>query len=135
MAREREWPGLIAWYEQAERAIPAGAYVYSDQPGFAAPLRYLSGRRAYELAARSPERIERLIALMRRKAAEGAGLYLSQQRSRTQGRSGWSVSSTVASSMLVNAKRGVPGIEAADRRRHSIAWCILNRGGAVTAED
>lgn len=80
LAREREWPGLIAWYETFEKAIPASAALYSDQPGFAAPVRFISGRRAYEMHSRNPERIGRLVALMRRKAAAGGEVfYLSQQ--------------------------------------------------------
>jgi hypothetical protein len=111
MAREREWPGLIAWYENFERALPPGADVYCDQPGFAAPLRYISGHRAYELSARSPERIAALIALMRRKAAAGREvLYLTQQPFADPAASGLAPIGAypLRSSMLVNTKRGVP---------------------------
>ena len=56
------------------------ADLYCDQPGFAAPLRFISGHRAYELPGRTAQRVEMLLALMRRKAAEGREvLYLSQQ--------------------------------------------------------
>jgi hypothetical protein len=111
MASEREWPGLIAWYERFEKAVPPEALFYCDQPGFAAPVRFISGHRAYELSARSPERIGRLVTLMRRKASEGREvLYLSQQPFEDPRAMGlvpvgsW----PLRSSMLATSRRGVP---------------------------
>lgn len=54
MAGHREWPGLVNWYDQMAARIPYGALVYSDQPGFAAPLRFMYGIQAYEVHAMSP---------------------------------------------------------------------------------
>jgi len=50
MATTREWPGLVAWVDRLSAMIPGNATVYCDQPGFAAPLRFLHGIRAYEIA-------------------------------------------------------------------------------------
>jgi hypothetical protein len=111
MAREREWPGLIAWYKQLEKAIPPDAEVYCDQPGFAAPVRFISGRRAYELNARSPERFGGLVSVMRRKAAEGQEIfYLSHRPIDDPGASGFVPVGTypLRSSMLATSRRGVP---------------------------
>jgi hypothetical protein len=111
MARGREWPGLIAWYERLEAALPRDAEIYCDQPGFAAPLRFLSGRRAYELQSPSAERVARLIALMRAKAAAGRQvLYLSQRR--VEGAAAAGLVGVGAyplrSSVLAVVRRGVP---------------------------
>lgn len=111
MASGREWPGLIAWYEQFEQTVPEGAVVYSDQAGFAAPLRFISGHRSYELPVRTAQRIELLIALMRRKAAGGREiLYLSQQPFENPSARGLVPlgSYPLRSSMLPNGRRGVP---------------------------
>ena len=111
MAGEREWPGLIAWYERLEKSVPAEALLYSDQPGFAAPLRFISGRRAYELSARSPERVGSLVTLMRRKASEGREvLYLSQQSFDDPRAIGLDPvgSHPLRSSMLATSRRGIP---------------------------
>jgi hypothetical protein len=111
MASGREWPGLIAWYERFEKEVPRDALLYCDQPGFAAPLRFISGHRAYELPGRSAERIGLLNALMRRKAAEGQEvLYLSQQPFEDPTASGLVPlgSYPLRSSILANARRGVP---------------------------
>jgi len=111
MASGREWPGLFAWYERFEKAIPAEALIYCDQPGFAAPLRFISGHRAYELPGANPERVARLITLMRRKASEGREvLYLSQRQFDRAPASGLVPlgSYPLQSSVLVSSKRGVP---------------------------
>ena len=111
MASGREWPGLIAWYEPLEKAIPRDAELYCDQPGFAAPLRFISGHRAFELPGRSPRRIEMLITMMRRRASEGREiLYLSQQPFGDPAASGLLPlgSYPLRSSMLNNARRGIP---------------------------
>lgn len=111
MASGREWPGLIAWYEQFERAVPADAEIYCDQPGFAAPLRFISGRRAFELAGRSEERSAALLALLRRKAAGGRQiLYLSQQPFGNPAQSGLVPlgSYPLRSTMITATRRGVP---------------------------
>jgi hypothetical protein len=48
MASSRDWPGLCSWYEHLLKMIPKDAIVYCDQPGFAAPLRFMYGLSAYE---------------------------------------------------------------------------------------
>jgi len=80
MAREREWPGLIGWSENLANAVPMDAELYSDQPGFAAAVRFVHGRKAYELSENRKHR-KRLLPLMRRRAAAGATvLFLTQQK-------------------------------------------------------
>ncbi|GEM_PF-1753234 len=49
MAKTREWPGLVRWYENLHKILPADALVLCDQPGFAAPLRFLHGIHAHEV--------------------------------------------------------------------------------------
>ena len=49
MASHRDWPGLEAWFRQLARQLPPDAIVFCDQPGFAAPLRFLHGVRAHEI--------------------------------------------------------------------------------------
>ena len=49
MAETREWPGLVAWYDEVAGMIPFDAIVLCDQPGFAAPLRFLHGVHAHEV--------------------------------------------------------------------------------------
>ncbi len=111
MASEREWPGLIAWYERLEAALPAQAELYCDQPGFAAPVRFISGRRAYELPARTTDRIAMLVEMMRRKAAAGREvLFLSQQSFADPRARGLVPIGTypLRSSMLATSRRGIP---------------------------
>lgn len=49
MMRHRDWPGMVEWFEKVSNDLPSGAMVYTDQPGFAAPLRFIWHHRAYEL--------------------------------------------------------------------------------------
>jgi len=53
MSRNREWAGAAAWFRNAAGLMPAGSCVVSDQPGFAAPLRFLHGHLAWETAKRA----------------------------------------------------------------------------------
>lgn len=78
MAGNREWPGLISWYNQLAAAIPPRARVYSDQPGFAAPLRFLYGLRAYEIRALPPDPQSALMIMMLNQSGEGPVLWLTQ---------------------------------------------------------
>ena len=49
MASSRDWPGLDHWLRGLARQIPAQSIVFCDQPGFAAPLRFLHGINAHEI--------------------------------------------------------------------------------------
>lgn len=71
LARHRDWPGLLAWVERVEQGIPPGATVFCDQPGFAAPLRYLHGHRSYELQRREPDARTKLAEVMRGRLERG----------------------------------------------------------------
>ena len=112
MARGREWPGLIAWFERFEKAVPADAVLYCDQPGLRrAAAVHLRASGVRTAGANRPERIEQLIALMRRKAADGREvLYLSQQTFENPAASGLVPlgSYPLRSTMLNTARRGVP---------------------------
>jgi hypothetical protein len=111
MAREREWPGLIDWCESFASAVPADAELYTDQGGFAAALRFVYGRRAYELAAANHNLRGRLLALMRRRAAAGGTvLFLTQQRFDDPRAAGLVPVGTfpLVSSKLDESRRGVP---------------------------
>lgn len=111
MAREREWPGLITWSRSLDAALPPGAEIYSDQRGFAAALRFVSGRRAYELSAPNPKRRERLLMLMRRRAKTGATvLFFTQEKYGDPPAVGLVPLGAypLASSILLETKRGIP---------------------------
>jgi hypothetical protein len=92
-------------------AVPKDAEIYSDQPGFAAALRFVYGRSAYELAAANPGRRGRLLALLRRRAATGTTLlFLTQQKIDDPRAAGLEPVGTfpLASSILHDSQRGVP---------------------------
>jgi hypothetical protein len=78
--RHRDWPGLMAWYDQLVPSIPAEATVFCDQPGFAAPLRYLYGRHTYELQRRSDDARDKLAEVMRSRMELGESVYLLSMR-------------------------------------------------------
>ena len=110
MAREREWPGLIGWCENLANAVPQDAELYTDQLGLAATVRFVYGRRAYQLSA-NPSRRVRSLALMRRRAAAGATvLFLTQQKFDDPQAAGLAAvgSFPLASSRLQERRRGVP---------------------------
>jgi len=111
MAREQEWPGLIGWCGSFAGVVPADAELYSDQSGFAAAMRFIHGRRAYELAAPNPERNSRLLTMMRRRAATGATVLFLTQRKIDDPRAAGLVpvgAYPFASSRLRESRRGVP---------------------------
>lgn len=64
MMRMNEWPGLIRWFDRVAEALPADAVIYCDQPGFAAPLRFIYGKRSFELQVRGPGSREKLLDIM-----------------------------------------------------------------------
>jgi hypothetical protein len=76
MASHREWPGLIRWYDRLADSIPSDARVYSSQTGFAAPLRFLHGKRAYELSASFQNRPGDALAMLQDEARKGVVLWL-----------------------------------------------------------
>jgi hypothetical protein len=77
MAALRDWPGLADWTARVAQAIPADARVFCDQWGFAAPLRFLHGRQAYELhlAGNDPARREKLATVMTAAAKRGERVF------------------------------------------------------------
>lgn len=77
MASQRDWPGLAAWIDRVAEAVPADARLFCDQRGFAAPLRFLHGRKAYELhlSEKDPARRETLATVVRDAAARGEKTY------------------------------------------------------------
>jgi hypothetical protein len=80
IARHRGWPGLIDWVEQVRADIPAGATVFCDQPGFAAPLRYLHGVEAFELMAEDADGYARLGVIMRERMERGEVVWFLSMR-------------------------------------------------------
>ena len=75
MARYHDWPGLIAWFDRVAPQLPAEATVVCDQPGFAAPLRFLYGLHTLELRYRGEDARTRLLADLARRA-EHEPIYL-----------------------------------------------------------
>lgn len=78
LAAHREWPGLADWLDEVAAGIPRGATVYSDAPGFAAPLRFLYGIPACETGPLAPGQSRDPMGLMRMKAERQAVLWLTQ---------------------------------------------------------
>lgn len=79
LARHREWPGLTDWLDQLATSIPEGAIVYSDAPGFAAPLRFLYGIPAYEVHALHPgERRDPMAMMIHRATGQHDVFWLTQ---------------------------------------------------------
>jgi hypothetical protein len=111
MAREREWPGLVAWTRSLGAAVPPGAELYCDQPGFAAAARFVLGRNAYELAGPNERRRQRLLGLMRRRAkAGGPVFFLTQGKFDNPRAAGLEPVGPLplASSAIPGSRRGVP---------------------------
>ena len=117
-----DWPGLLAWHEDLVRHIPADAPVYCDQPGFAAPLRFLFGRRAFALQARGPEARPGLLALLERKAARGREAYLLSQQPVPKSAHAWlrPVARVPLDSHILN------------RQRQGFPLTLRHRGGRFT---
>lgn len=76
MAKYREWPGLLAWFETVVPHIPPDAVIYTDQAGFAAPLRFIWERQSFELHHARPERQAAFYALLERAAVREGEVYL-----------------------------------------------------------
>lgn len=80
LAQQRDWPGLIAWYERLDKLLPDHAVVYTDQPGFGAPLRFIWNHQAYELHRPTEERRIQFAALLDDQANLAGSLYLVSSR-------------------------------------------------------
>lgn len=78
--KHRDWPGLISWYDQLTQSIPDNATIFCDQPGFAAPLRYLYGHQAYELQRRDPDARNKLAEVLRLRMERGGLVFLLSMR-------------------------------------------------------
>lgn len=76
LQRHRDWPGLKAWLNSVQSALPADAIIYSDQPGFAAPFRFLYGISAYTPVLRSAEERLAFEAHLLRRLDQGDTLRL-----------------------------------------------------------
>ncbi|MFH0907142.1 MAG: glycosyltransferase family 39 protein [bacterium] len=115
----RDWSGLIAWYEQVHPAIPDDAIVYSDQPGFAAPLRYLYGKHAFELQIKTDDRRARLAELMAVRIAAGADVWFLTMDGPIQ-----------SPALSFEPIRAIPlHTQILDRRRLSVPTDMKPRGG------
>ncbi|MDP8218628.1 MAG: hypothetical protein P9M03_07880 [Candidatus Theseobacter exili] len=75
-ARIYDWPGLCDWTESMAGTLPDNALLYCDQPGFAAPFRFLYGIDAYELHFPSPERIKKMIDILAQKVRAGNNIFI-----------------------------------------------------------
>lgn len=75
VARTRDWPGLTSWMRSVAEHVPADARLYCDQPGFAAPLRFLFDRRAFEVHTRAPNRRSLLADVIFERRTHGHDQY------------------------------------------------------------
>lgn len=78
LSSHREWPGLADWLDALAAGIPRGAAVYSDAPGFAAPLRFLHGIPACETGSLSPGQRSDPMGLMRKQVERQPVFWLTQ---------------------------------------------------------
>ncbi len=72
----REWPGLVRWYEGVAGAVPAGATVFTDLPGFGSPLRFLYSIRAYEYNSQNDFRKPDFFRVVRQRVVRGEAVFL-----------------------------------------------------------
>lgn len=77
MARLRDWPGLADWTARVAAAIPDDARIFCDQWGFAAPLRFVHGKKAFDLhlSERDKKRRDRLATVMAAAAKRGEKVF------------------------------------------------------------
>jgi hypothetical protein len=61
--KTRDWPGAIQWFERTASVIPDDAVVVTDQPGFGSPLRFIWGKKAFELRRQKPELVRQFLDL------------------------------------------------------------------------
>ncbi len=81
LARTPDWPGLTAWLENVARRLPDGALLITDQPGFAAPFRFIWDRPALELRRREAAYYDMVAEHLARPGNRGKSTYfLSQAR-------------------------------------------------------
>ena len=110
VARHGDWPGLSGWCRAVAGKIPDTAVVYCDQPGFAAPLRFLFNRRAFELHDRSDGRWDKLGHVMKERLVRGEDVYLLTMSERPE--TGAELSQVDAfpleSRVIRESRRGIP---------------------------
>ena len=111
LSQRRDWHGLVAWYDKVNAALPQGATLVSDQPGFAAPLRFLYGHRAFELHDKGPGAYEKLARVFERWTGRGEKVWYLSMNAFPSGagiRLTPRADLPLYSAMLEHAKRGVP---------------------------
>ena len=116
MAMLRDWPGLADWTARVAAVIPDDARVFCDQKGFAAPLRFLFGKKTYELHLPESDksRGEKLEAVMNAAAARGEKVFFLTMQARTDDRSVAAPSFVerdkfpLTSQKMENSERAVP---------------------------
>lgn len=79
MARHREWPGATDWFRSVADSIPEDAVLYTDQPGFGSPLRFVWNVSAFELRRRNHDLRERLLDLIRRHPPDSPLFFLTTE--------------------------------------------------------
>lgn len=75
MARLRNWPGLLQWYADIDSQIPPRSTIYCDQPGFAAPFRFLFDHHSYQLDIEQPRGFRHINSLIRKSIIENGEAY------------------------------------------------------------
>jgi hypothetical protein len=76
MLKAREWPGLVRWYQDVAGAVPVGATVFTDLPGFGAPLRFLYSIRAYEYNHKNEARKPDFFDVVKQRVVRGEAVFL-----------------------------------------------------------
>lgn len=76
----RDWPGLVNWYQDVQAELPRDAAVFCDRPGFASPLRFIWGYQSFELNRPTPDRLEAFDEILERRAMRDGHVYLITER-------------------------------------------------------
>ena len=71
----RDWVGLTSWYDRVAAEVPAENVVFCDQKGFAAPLRFLYDRKAFEVSPVLPRARQNLAMVVFYMAKKGEDVF------------------------------------------------------------
>ncbi|MEX2606382.1 MAG: hypothetical protein WD708_03475, partial [Kiritimatiellia bacterium] len=118
MARNREWPGTLSWFESVAERIPEEAVLYTDQPGFGAPFRFIWDKKAFELRRQHPELLRRLLDEVRENPGEHPVLLLTTS-SIVEAEEGWKLLEDIPLKSSMQS-----------HHRHKVPLSTRSRGGA-----
>lgn len=108
-----EWPGLEHWLADVNRHLPEDAVLFCDQPGFAAPFRFMYGHRAYMPVVRGLDDQDHFEAFLLQTLQTENSIFLLSLRDPPD-IEGVTIKQQHAfpltSSILFNPQKGIPGL-------------------------